>query len=57
MAHFPNIINLNSAFFFNFQRTSSMFSRLPSRIFQDELIITGLGHAPIDISSEDVVTK
>ncbi|MGB5218853.1 MAG: hypothetical protein WBN66_11215, partial [Smithella sp.] len=34
---FPIKINYNSAIFFNFQRASSMFTRLPGRIFQDGL--------------------
>ncbi|MGB5218570.1 MAG: hypothetical protein WBN66_09760, partial [Smithella sp.] len=34
---FPRKINYNSAIFFNFQRASSMFTRLPGRIFQDGL--------------------
>jgi hypothetical protein len=38
IALLPRKINLKSAIFFNFQRASSMFSRLPSRIFQDGLI-------------------
>jgi len=35
---FPNKINHKSAIIFNFQRASSIFTRLTSRIFQDELI-------------------
>jgi len=34
---FPNKINHKSAIIFNFQRASSIFTRLTSRIFQDGL--------------------